>query len=348
MSRQFPALRGAAILLVVLNHAIVLSLDSVRTGGFATPPSFERLILVALKSLGPIAVPVFLFLSGGFLAYALRDKPIGPAYRAVALGLRHILVPYVLWSLVFYALIFVLNRDVYTPVEYAKYLLVGYPFNFVPILIAFYAISPILVRWIGARPWPTLLAIGAYQIFSIAALQPDMLGVTFPAWTTYLTIPGLRLTVAIWAIFFPLGMAFGLHAEGFRQAVERWRWPLLAGTLALYLLVVADEAGALVAPQAVLALPLLAVLLVPVVRREAIPFVRSFEYIGRRAFGLYLTNLIFLNLVLVAVQAFVPGLLQAVLVLVPLGLALTVGALVAMAAALERWPGPAAQRYVFG
>ncbi len=348
MSRQFPAMRGVAILLVVLNHSIVLSMDSARQAGYLGGMTFDVILLTALKAFGLVAVPIFLFLSGGFLAYAVRGKPVQAAYRAVGLGLRHIVVPYVLWSLAFYALIYVLNRDIYTPAEYVKHLLVGYPFNFVPILIAFYLVAPVLIRLLEKRPWLTLLALGAYQAFSVAVLEPRVLGWTAPAWMVYLTPPGLRLSLAIWGIFFPLGMAHGLHAESFQLWVAKWKWILIAGAVACYGLAVAHEVGWWAAPLAGLVLPVLAVFLLPLVRRETIPIASTLEYIGRRAFGLYLTNLIFLNLVLVAVRAVVPGLQQVLLLLVPVGFVLAVAALLGLAAAVERWPGPAAQRYVFG
>ncbi len=118
--------------------------------------------------------------------------------------------------------------------------------------------------------------------------------------------------------------------------------------MACYGLAVAHEVGWWAAPLAGLLLPVLAVFLLPLVRRETIPIASTLEYIGRRAFGLYLTNLIFLNLVLVAVRAVVPGLQQVLLLLVPVGFVLAVAALLGLAAAVERWPGPAAQRYVFG
>jgi surface polysaccharide O-acyltransferase-like enzyme len=108
VNRHFPALRGLAILLVVVNHAITLTVDAARTHGFPPMPGWERVVLVGLRGFGLVAVPIFLFLSGYFAVYAMGDKPMAAAYRSVRLSLKHVLIPYLLWSIVFYLGIYVL------------------------------------------------------------------------------------------------------------------------------------------------------------------------------------------------------------------------------------------------
>lgn len=348
MGRQFPALRGIAILLVVLNHTITLSLLAVRTYGHSPAPVWQRYLLVGFKELGLLAVPTFLFLSGCFVVYAVRGKALKAAYKTVWSGLKHVLSAYVVWSVVFYVMVYFLKAETYTPLEYLKHLLVGYPFNFVPLLVMFYLLAPLLV-WMGARsPWAVVLAVGAYQLFLVNVLKPGTLGFAFPTWAGYLTPPGLRVTLALWGIYFPLGVIYSLHADRLLPTLTRWWWVLAVGALATFGLAVLTELSMVNVTLAGLLCPVLVVLLFPLIRRDALPWVVTLEQLGKKSFGLYLTNLLVLNLMLAAIQALAPGLFGALLLLAPLLFVFTVVVPWSVMTALERWPTPAAHRYVFG
>lgn len=348
MSRQTLALRGVAIFLVVLNHAITLGLESLSGGGLAPMPAGQSTALVALLTLGLVAVPTFLALSGSYLAYALRGKTLAAGYRTVIAGLKFVVVPYFLWSIAFYVLIFFLRGDRLTIQEILKDLAVGYPFNFIPLLVAGYLIAPFLVRVCERHPWLVLAVCVAYQAFVIGVLRPGVFGVTFPGWAIYLTPPGLRLSVALWGIFLPLGVVQGLHVSSMESFVERAGWILALAVVAAYLIAVLNRLSIVAWPLADLLCPIMFVLLFPRIRREQIPVVAHFERLGRRAYGLYLTNLITLSLALAGVEAVAPRLLGAFLVLLPLLMLITVGVPYLIVAAIERLSFPGAQRWVFG
>jgi peptidoglycan/LPS O-acetylase OafA/YrhL len=348
MSRQFPALRGLAILLVVVNHSIVLSLAASAGAGHTAPPGWERFVLEALRGLGLIAVPTFLFISGGFMTYAVRGKDLRTGYRTVLLGLRHIVVPYLLWSLVFYVLVFALRGERYAPQDYLRNLAVGYPYNFVPIVVFFYIASPFLIRVATRHPAAVLVTIALYQVFTAAVVRPGLFGLTFPEWARFLTIPGLRLSIAIWGIFFPLGIVFGLHARRWQEIVGRLWWLLAAAAAVSYSLAVLHETSFVQFPLAGLLFPVFAVMMMPLLARDAIPFVETLEAFGKRAYGLYLTNLVFLNIALVAIQAGIPWLYDQLLLLVPLLVVFTILAMQFLVAGVARLPAATAQRYVLG
>ena len=348
MSRQFPAFRGLAILLVVVNHAVTLSLETIAQHSLAVPQPAFRFSLVALRTLGIIAVPIFLFLSGGYLAYALQASNPGHAYRTVGLGLRFILVPYLLWSLIFYVLLALLYDARFTFPEVIKNLLVGYPFNFIPLLVFFYLLAPLLLPVARRLPWLLLGGIAAYQLFSVAVLQPGELGFTLPEWTIRLTLPGLRLTLALWGIYFPLGLVCGIHAESLTPRLKALRAPLLAAAIAAYGAAVLHELSLLYSPLAELICPVLAVLLMPVIARESIPFARNLERLGIRAYGIYLTNLILLSLALESARRWVPGLFIYLWLLVLLLIAWVLAAQAGMQMAVRKVLGRSRQRWVFG
>jgi Acyltransferase family len=347
LKRQFPALRGLTILMVVLNHSIALSLGAANQYGQAAPTGWERVLLTGLKSLGLVAVPAFLFFSGAFMVYALQDRPLAPGYRTVVLGLRHILVPYVLWSAVFYLVVYLLQGEQYTIFEYAKNLAVGYPYHFVPLLVFFYLIAPLLVRAAARYPWPVVLVSAAYQLFSLAVLRPD-LGFALPEAAYRLTLPVLRYSIAIYGLFFPVGVVCALHSERITPFLQRIRWPLAALTLAGYGLAVGHELELFTLPHASLVFPGFMMGLFLLIRRETLPMASELEWMGRWALVLYLTSLISPTLALAAVGAGAPILFQQMMVLVSMVIVFTIAVLWLLVAAVERLPVPSARRYVLG
>ncbi len=348
LSRQFPALRGIAILLVILNHAIALSVTAAQARGLPAPASSTWAVLQALRTLGLIAVPIFLFLSGSYLTYAVRGKTLAVSYRTIVLSLRHILVPYLLWSVAFYALVYLLRSETYSLAGYIKNLLVGYPFEYVPLAVFCYLVAPFMIRIAEKHPGLLIAVVAAYQLFVACVIKPGLLGFALPQAARWLTIPGLRATIALWAVYFPLGVVFSLHSASLTPALRRVGWLLVTGAAVCYGTAVLGSLGPFDPAVPSLLAPVFGVLLLPLIRREMIPAVGPLESVGRRAYGLYLTNLIFLSLALLAIEAGIPWLLGQLLVLVPILFVLTTLVLQAVMGAADRTPVPAFRRYVFG
>jgi peptidoglycan/LPS O-acetylase OafA/YrhL len=348
MIRQFGALRGIAIFLVILNHSITLSFEYINRNSIAEPNTLIYLILIALQTLGLLAVPTFYFISGGFQVFALRGKSIRLAYRTIANALPHIIIPYLVWSILFYLLLFLTRSEVYSPTEYLKFLLVGYPLNFVPLLVGFYLLSPILIRLLSRWPSITLILIGIYQALTIIILRPGILRIDVPSWALYLTIPGIRLSIAIWGLFFPLGMAFGLYKDRVHPWVKKTAPILISLSLFAYVGTVLHEAYGMRIPYIGQLLPFFVVLTFPIIEREKVPLVRLLEQLGRRSYGLYLSNLIFLTIGILLTAALGPVLFTQLLILVPLLIFFTISSLWLLMSASEKLPTPIVRRYVFG
>jgi peptidoglycan/LPS O-acetylase OafA/YrhL len=172
--------------------------------------------------------------------------------------------------------------------------------------------------------------------------------VTLPGWTVYLTPPGIRLTMALWGIFFPMGLVFSLHDGSVTSAVRRGWLPLALTSLVLYLLAVLDVLGQIAAPLAGFVLPVVVIPLMMIVRREMIPGARSLERLGRNAYAIYLTNLILITLVLAGTLALAPSLYSVAIGLAALAGAVAIAVPTVVAAALERSPRPRLRLYVFG
>src|SRR5689334_15536617 len=114
INRQFATLRGLAIILMVFDHVVQLSLVEFGRQGLLPPTGFGHWLLIALRQPDTITVPIFLFLSGGFIVYAVSGRDILSAYKIVVSSLRYIMVPYIVWSLIFYVVAYRLK---YAPPE---------------------------------------------------------------------------------------------------------------------------------------------------------------------------------------------------------------------------------------
>jgi peptidoglycan/LPS O-acetylase OafA/YrhL len=349
INRQFATLRGLAIVLVVFEHSIHMSLAEFGRAGILPPTGFAHWLLVALQQLSMIAVPIFLFLSGSFVVYAVNGREMPVAYKVVASALRYIIVPYIVWSLVFYAIAYLFEYQRLPLLGYMKGLLVGYPFNFVPLLVFFYLLGPVLVPAVRRYPWLILVAILVYQVFLLNVVTPGALGVTFPSWTWWLSPPVLRNTLSKWAIYFPLGVVYGLHGKVILDSLRRIWLPLAAMGLVLYGLRVAAliqgwGAGAVLA----IASPIPLILLCIAIKRERIPFASLLEQYGSKSYGLYLTNLIVLSLLLAGIQVAAPWLLPHLIIVIPVLFVVTLHVPYWLMTLADRSPARLIQRYVFG
>lgn len=341
MSRQYLGLSGLAMVLVVLRHALELGTTWQGHTTLTTGP--ELFLYSILHSLGPIAVPLFLFVSGGFTAYAARGNPPRLTWQWLQSTLLRLFWPYLLWSSVFYLFIFLQRDEGYSLFGYVKNLLVGYPFHFIPLLVFFYILSPLLAYCARRYALITLGVIALYQIFLGLARQPEVWGVALPSWTELFVPPIISGTFATWGIYFPLGLVLGLQGKHAKTVLQRYRWALVGTTALFYLLAmwrVHPGFGSLY--------PLTGVLLAPIVRRDQIPWVTWFEEVGKRSYGVYLTHLLVISLGLIVVETFMPGLfahpwlLSAGLFAAGLFLPLFVMQLT------WRLPARATWRYVFG
>lgn len=348
MSRQFVAFSGLAMVLIVLNHAIQMGLEATVAAGYSVPGGWGRFLLTLLQALGVFAVPIFLFISGAFVAYAAKGAS-RLSVKFVWNSVRHILWPYLVWSILFYALIYFHGGQTFSFTGYLKNLATGYPFHFVPLLILFYLASPVLMPVARRHPWLLLGAIGGYQLLLIAIRHPDVLSIGLPGVARLLNPPVVGGTFADWGVYFPLGTVFSLHAATLRPRLERMKWGLVFATLALFVLGMLHATGAATAPWARFFAPLPLILTVPVVQRGSIPAVKQLEKVGKRSYGLYLTHLIVLDLSLLVIEQFAGALFSFQFLLFPLlfVVGLTIP-LIIMSDMAQRKPTRRMYRYVFG
>jgi peptidoglycan/LPS O-acetylase OafA/YrhL len=347
MNRQFPALRGLAISMVVLYHCLLLSIQTAQEIGLDLNQWQYNLSLFLLQ-FGVFAVPTFLFISGSFFAYTAQGENPKLSYRMVWMGLKNLLRPYIFWSIVFYIVIFLIQGKTYSLLGYLKNLIVGYPYNFVPLIAFFYLISPVLVRATKRYGWVIVLAILAYQLFLINSVYPGKYGFIYPEWTRFLSPPIIRSTLAAWGIYFPFGIIYTLKSRQTLPFLIRFKWFIAGLTGILFVIGLLDAVKVLNFPMATFLAPMAFVLFLPSIQRKSIPFVQQFEKVGKKSYGLYLTNLIVIFLFLTFVKTVVPGILVYPIFLLPFTFAFTLSVLLFLMSSLERMRMRKIYPYVFG
>jgi hypothetical protein len=252
------------------------------------------------------------------------------------------------WSVIFYVVAYLLEYERLLLADYVKGLLVGYPFNFVPILVFFYVLGPLLVLAVRRQPWLVLAAVFGYQLFLLNVNSPGALGLTFPSWTWWLSPPIVRSTLAKWAIYFPLGVVYGLHGKAILEPLRRIWLPLTACGIVLNGLRVAALILNWDARALAVVSPIPLILLCIVIKRERIPLASRLEQYGRKSYGLYLTNLIAISLLLAGIRAVAPWLLPHLIIVIPVLFLVTLNLPFWVMTRAERQPTRLIQRFVFG
>ena len=141
MNRQYTAVSGIAIALIVLNHTVHFTLQISPVSGYWLRAA------VFLQAFGVFAVPAFLFVSGAFLSYAARQM----SFTFLRNSIGRIFWPYAIWTAVFFVLVLPAADALPSPAAYFRYILTGYPYHFVPLLLFWYLSSPIVITTMHPR-----------------------------------------------------------------------------------------------------------------------------------------------------------------------------------------------------
>ena len=238
MRKQIPILRGLAILAVVSYHCAAWGhhvlcywahrYRAVEAPNFDQFGSFSYWVLLLIRQLAWFAVPAFLFIAGFSLAYAITGRPMTAAYKIVWTRTKILLWPYLIWSLVIFFGDF-LQGQTYPILGYVGLLVRGGAvpaYWFIPMLIQFYILSPLIVRWSEAKPRLVLLASaivqGAMYLLCGSALQ-----------RFFRPLDGASL-----ALYFPLGAVCFLHYKRASQVLARFKWGFLLATVVLAVIAV--------------------------------------------------------------------------------------------------------------
>ena len=346
MIKRFLYLNGLAILGVLLYHAsgwgfvaLFWWTDRYQPGSvpnFGQLGGLEYFLVRFVEQLATVAVPAFLFVSGFFVAFATGRAQRTIGWNVVGSRIKNLLIPYVVWSLVFFAVDAALGTT-YGLAVYLRRLLLGQAtesFYYVPLLVQFFLLSPLLVP-IARRHWKLLLVVAASVQLGLHLLRyVQILGQGWPELEQTLNVSTSRFFPGH-LLYFSVGLVIGFHLPAAKQVLERYRWALLVATPTLLLLGMVEwelllrQSGQQWLPPAVTVVDdlysLAFVLTVLAFERVTLPLTKPMSDLGTKSYGIYLTNALVLLLAAKAIYRLVPGLLDQTLlfmaILVALGLA---------------------------
>ncbi len=362
MTKRLFWLNGIAILAVVLNHAVGWGFtamfwwaDRYRD---VTVPNFDAVgsptyyILVVLKQLTPIAVPIFMVVSGYFIGFASRA---GLNWKMIWARLKSILIPYLVWSVVTMALDMAFGTQI-SPLKFISNLVSGNAspvYYYVPLICQLLILSLVLVPLMRSDNWKKVLA-------AAALLQAVMLA------TNYLDIFNLFGDFALnvdWffgnlVFFFVFGLALNFHLDEIRSWLMRTRYIWLVALVVFSLAAIAEtelyfelELGDWRGGVETLAATLYTLsFLMVFIAFEQIQFPQPhlLGKIGQKSFGIYLIHPIVLMLTAKLIYHLAPAVLGWQWLFVPLLTLLGVAVPGLMMRIVARTPLRKGYHYLFG
>ena len=383
MTRRFLLLMGLGILGLILNHSATFGYQATfdlawryrpevaAACGDLTPPvncpSYDQVHsatywgLTLVRRFIAFGVPVFLMVSGYFIAFAAGRKEATikwPILKARVVGL---LIPYLVWSLIIFAgqAIFY-SRTYPTAWEYIRRLLIGGAtgsYYYIPLLIQLYLLSPLLVP-LAKNNWNRLLAGTAVLMLFVETLRYlQLFGLGAPV------VPSLINLTPLWffprrLFWFALGIVFGFHIGDFKPFLIQHKNKLVIGTVVFYLL-------SLVEFEVLLSLSgqpwidfystyttniyagffMLAMLSVTKLK---IPFTPQIMDIGAKAFGIYLVHEQVLELVGTLMFRFAPWILEYQILYQPIMMVFALGVPLLLMRIVSHSPAKRLYKYSFG
>ncbi len=177
---------------------------------------------------------------------------------------------------------------------------------------------------------------------------PGIIGFKFPEFMKLFAPPVLRIPLALWAVFYPFGIVFSLHSNKIQPRVKKYLWIFAIASFSFYLIASLQEAGYLEFKAAEWLLPIFVIPLYIVVNRKKIPFVSFLEKMGKRSYGIYLLNIIFITTFVFLTITYLPWLYNILSLHILLISLLTFFLSTWIMDALEKYGGRNIYRLIFG
>jgi surface polysaccharide O-acyltransferase-like enzyme len=359
MVRRLYLLTGLAIIAVILNHAAGWGFTAmfwwVNRYTSLTPPNYDQIgsisyyFLVILKQLTTFSVPVFLFVSGFFVAYASRS--VDNQSKFIAKRIQNLLIPYLFWS----CLLFIVDNSQsaqYGPIDYIWGLLIGGAspvYYYIPVICQLYILSPWIVS-LAKRRWKLLLIISMIVHFGALSLHYLNILYDIPVISTWL-FPG-------WVLFFSIGVISGFKVEQFKKILLRIKFPVL---LFLFIFTIL----ALLEPEAIyrvtgkdfrggpelLSTQLYAIAFILAFlayEKSPIPFSKFINLLSGKTYGIYLAHPMALLLTAKFFYHFMPGILANEFVFIPILTIIGLGLPLLLMIEWVRLPARKYYSYFFG
>lgn len=369
MAARLLVLNGLSILAVIIFHAagwgqVALFAWAGRyveaTG--QTPASVEGMALQVLRVIeqaSGFAIPAFLFVSGYFMAFATPRAKRTVGWDVIWVRIRALLIPYLIWS-VLVLLLAALEGRIDTPRGYLVRLLTGGAnpaYYYIPLLIQYYLLAPLLIVWAKAHPWLLLAGAALIQSLVQASYTPSLWAWHIGAAGNYAElVPKWLFIVRIF--WFSLGIVTGFHLAKVKGFAMRYRHAFLALLVGAFIVGVIEWQAIQQATGEPLlgqretfvdTLYALAVLFCFIgFEKAAIPWSRTLRRLGERSFGIYIVHSPVMEYTARLTYRFAPALLQQPFVFVPLIIAAGLAVPLALMETVNRSPARPYYKWLFG
>lgn len=350
MRRTIPLLRGLAILGVVLAHTNWHILSKFTAGEAQGYP------FLVFDEMSKFSIVAFMFIAGYFIAYATSGGKRDLSWQVVRARLENLLWPWLLWSAIHTVGQSFLGRSI-SLLEFLNTLIIHY--YFIPLLIFYYLLAPMIARWAKTRPRALLTGAVVIQFLAVAlfyarAYHPDFPGALKP-WVDLGPLQYLRF-----AFYFPFGVVCGMFPRMIKDPLRRFERILPWLTLLLFGLsvletTVAYNVGGKVWPVGGFrtkfssALFSTALILCFVVSDKlSVPFGRVVSKLGTHSYGLYLCHYPFLGIIAKVIRCIAPWVSSQGWLFLPLLFVLAIVLSMLLMEGVARLPTRRFYRYLFG
>lgn len=369
MLRRLLLLNGIAIVGVILFHAAGWGF----TAMFAwthrylpvTVPNFDQVdtlsyyALRTVEQLVVFSIPAFLFVSGIFIAVATERSRKAVSWSTVGARIRDLAIPYLLWSVLLIALSFVQYRNLTPRAAFVDLLTGGVDpaYYYVPLLIQFYLLAPIITRFARQRWLPALILAGLMQLVVQLLYYPALFNVHVGVLQPLVDVaPKWFFPVRIF--WFTLGVVAGFHMKAFERFVRRIRWWAFALVLLLLPLgileweLIQDFSGQpwLAHRETILDSLFGAAVIFGFLgfKQAAVPYTPQLNELGSKSFGIYLIHSPVMQYASRLLYHVAPWVLASQLLLQPFLIVLGLAVPLTMMAVVSRSPARPYYKYSFG
>lgn len=369
MVRKLLELNGVAILCVLLFHAtgwgFIAMFAWTNRYSPVTAPSYDQVgslsyfVLRAIEQFVVFSIPAFLFVSGFFVAAATGRDRSSLGWNIVNARLIKLLIPYLLWSGLYFAFLYLQGRK-YSALGYVVMLLTGSTnevYYYVPLLAQMYLLAPFLVSMAKARWLRLLLITGSIQLSVQLLYYPALLGINIPALQPFVdVVPKWFFATRIF--WFSLGIVAGFHIQTLRCHLVNKKRLLLVLALVLvplgmleWELIFQASGQPWLGHRETLIDTLYAAAVIGcfiAFTDVELPGSTKLHRLATMSFGIYLIHPLVMEVSARSMYHFAPSLLsrQIILVLLLFGLGLMLPLLLIML--VDRSPARAYHRYFFG
>ncbi len=371
MIRRLLILNGLAILGVILFHssgwgfvamfAWVHRYMPATTDTFAQAGGTAYYAFRLIEQLIVVSIPAFLFVSGFFIAFATGRTHKTVGWNIVGARIKNLLIPYLLWSLLAFAMGMVLDGRRLSPLAYVQLLLTGGAtpaYYYVILLCQFYLFSPFLVP-LAKKHWVLLLSVALVLQLAVQILQyPVILGLDVPSGMQPFVDRVPKWFFATRAFWFTLGVVFGFHLKTLKAWITRYKWVWLGLTVVTYVLGVIEWemyikwSGHIgMAHRETLLDNVFSIAFIFAFfafANVSILWSKQLGWLGGKSFGIYMAHVPVMEVTARAIYHLAPWLLAYQILFQPILIVLGLGIPLLLIVLMERSPARRYYQYVFG